>query len=260
MKGIGNKADFFVVHNYFTPYDQNSTASVIFSSALSVPQTMMNFVTQALQTNGAEVKPVVMDEWNMWAKDSKQQVSNVSGGFAVMVLGEAIKNKYGLAARWDFVNGWSNGNDHGLFSGGDEPGVSKWSPRPSFYYLYYFQKMLGDRMVSATSNSNIKAYASTYSSGEMNVTLVNTSATSHNIVVKTKNFRKGSSFYWYSLEGGSDNGEFSRKVIVNGTGPSGDAGGPPNYNSIKARTAVTANGIRISVPARGAVMLVIDKK
>lgn len=260
MTGTNNKADFYVVHNYFTPYNENSTASAIFSAALSVPETMIKFVTQTLQTNGAAIKPVVMDEWNMWAKDSKQQVSNVSGGFALLVLGESLKNLYGMTARWDLLNGWENGNDHGLFSSGNEPGVSKWSPRPSFYYMYYFQKLLGDRLVSAIGTSEIKAYASTYSSGQLNVTLINTSATSFPINVKTKNFRTGNRFYWYSLEGGTDNGEFSRKVLVNGTGPAGDAGGPADYSTLAARSASTANGIKVTVPAMGAVILVIDKK
>lgn len=260
MKGINNKADFYVVHNYFTPYNENSTASVIYSSALKVPETTMNFVTQALKANGAEIKPVVMDEWNMWAKDSKQQVSNVSGGFALLVLGEAIKNKYGMLARWDFLNGWDNGNDHGLFSSGNEPGVSKWSPRPSFYYMYYFQKMIGDRLVAATSTSVIKSYASTYSSGQVNVTLINTSSLPYSIKVKTKNFRVGNRFYWYSLEGGTDNGEFSRKVTVNGIGNAAEAGGPATYNYIRPRSAETTKGIKVTVPARGAVILVVDKK
>jgi hypothetical protein len=260
MTGSNNKADFYVVHNYFTPYNENSPASVIYSSALTVPETMMNFVTQTLQSNGATIKPVVMDEWNMWAKGSKQQVSNVSGGFALLVLGESFVNKYGMTARWDLINGWDSGNDHGLFSSGDEPGISKWTPRPSFYYMYYFQKMLGDRMVSATTNPLVKAYASTYTSGQMNVTLINTSATAFNIEVKTKNFRKGNRFYWYSLEGGTDNGEFSRKVIVNGKTTSEVAGGPADYNTLKARSSITDNGIKVIVPARGAVILVIDKK
>jgi hypothetical protein len=260
MKGINNKADFYVVHNYFTPYNENSTASVIYTSALKVPETMMQFVTMALQSNGAEVKPIVMDEWNMWAKDSKQQVSNVSGGFALLVLGESLKNKYGMTARWDLLNGWENGNDHGLFSSGNEPGVNKWSPRPSFYYMYYFQKMLGDRLVSVTSSNVIKAYASTYSSGQLNVTLINTSSLPYSVKVKTKNFRVGGRFYWYSLEGGTDNGEFSRKVSVNGNGTASEAGGPANYTMLKIRSAETTKGIKVTVPARGAVIMVVDKK
>jgi len=262
MSGISNRADFYVVHNYFTPYDQNSTAEVVLSSALTVPQTMINYITGALTTNGATIKPIAMDEWNMWAKDSKQQVSNTSGVFAVLVMGEAIKNKYGMAARWDLLNGWANGNDHGMFSAGDEPGVGKWSPRPSFYYMYYFQKMLGDRMVtsSVTGSSTIKAYASTYTSGQVNVTIANTSATAQNVEIKMKNFYSGQRFYWYSLEGSNDNGEFSRKVLVNGSGPSLEAGGPADYATLKARSALTANGIKVTVPARGMLVMAVDKK
>lgn len=262
MTGINNKADFYVVHNYFTPYDQNSNAATIFASATTIPQQVINYVTQKLQTSGAAVKPVVMDEWNMWAKDSKQQVSNVSGAFGVLVLGEAIKNKYGLAARWDLMNGWSNGNDHGLFSSGDEPGVAKWSPRPSFYYLYLFQKLLGDRLVNATlsGNAGLKTYASTYTSGQANITIVNTTGAALSAEIKIKNFALGSRYYWYTLEGSNDNGEFSRKVLINGYGPSGDAGGPANYASLKAKSATTTGGIKITVPALGAVCMVVDKK
>ncbi len=261
IKESANKADFYVAHNYITPYGQNSNAAVIFSSALAEPATMIKFIKQELQTNGATIKPIAFDEWNMWAQDSKQQVSNSSGVFAVLVTGESIKNKYGLAARWDMLNGWSNGNDHGLFSPGDEPGVPKWSPRPSFYYLYYFEKYLGDRMVPATvqGSSDIIAYASTYTSGQAGLALVNIGSTVQTVQVKAKNFRIGSRFYWYNLEGGTDNAEFSRKVMVNGVGPAIEAGGPAGYATLKAKSATTANGIKLSVPARGTVFLVIDK-
>jgi hypothetical protein len=182
--------------------------------------------------------------------------------FAVLVMGEALKNKYGMAARWDLLNGWSNGDDHGLFSSGDEPGAAKWAPRPSFYYMYYMQKMLGDRLVATelVGNAGVKAYGSTFSSGQVGVTLVNTTAAAQVTEVKTKNFRAGTRFYWYSLEGSNDNGEFSRKVLVNGSGPTGVAGGPADYASLKANAATTSNGIRVSIPQKGAVFIVIDKK
>ncbi|MBC7889334.1 MAG: alpha-L-arabinofuranosidase [Ferruginibacter sp.] len=262
MTGTNNKADFYVGHNYFTPFDQNSNAAVVLSSALTVPAQMMNYITQTLQANGATVKPVVMDEWNMWAKDSKQQVSNTSGVFSVLVIGEALKNKYGMSARWDLMNGWDNGNDHGLFSAGDDPGMSKWSPRPSFYYLYYFQKLLGDRLIpsSVQGSADIKAYSSTYSSGEANISVVNTGPGPQTVEVKINNFNTGSRFYWYSLEGSTDNGEFSRKVLVNGSGPSTEAGGPAAYATLNARSALTTNGIKVTVPGRGIVMLVVEKK
>jgi hypothetical protein len=223
---------------------------------------MMNFILQTLQTAGAQVKPVALTEWNMWAGGSRQQISNTSGIFALLVIGECLKNKYGMAARWDLLNGWSNGDDHGLFSDGNEPGIPKWTPRPSFYYMYFFQKMLGDRLipVSVKNTTAIVPYASTYGSGQINITLINTSASPVTAEAKINNFKAGNRFYWYSLEGGRDNGEFSGKVWVNGSGPELEAGGPANYASLKAYSSTTLNGIKITVPALGAVCMVIDKK
>ncbi len=262
MPAVNGKADFYVVHNYFTPYNTNANADIILSSALTEPAAMMTYVTQTLQANGAAIKPIALDEWNITSNTSKQQVSNISGVFASLVMGEVLKTKYGMAARWDLLNGWSNGDDHGLFSAGDEPGAVKWSPRPSFYYLYFMQKMLGDRLVATelSGNAGVKAYGSTFSSGEAAVALVNTTNAAQVTEIKTKNFRTGNRFYWYSLEGSNDNGEFSRKVLVNGAGPTGVAGGPANYATLKANAAVTSNGIRVNIPPRGAVYIVIDKK
>lgn len=75
-----------------------------------------------------------------------------------------------------------------------------------------------------------------------------------------KNFYSGNRFYWYNLEGSNDNGEFSRKVLVNGSGPAFDAGGPADYAMLKARSALTADGVKVTVPTRGAVIMAIDKK
>ncbi len=260
---LNNKPDYYIVHNYFTPYQANSNAATILGAATSESARMMNFVTQTVQSNAAAIKPMALTEWNIEANGSMQKVSNTCGLFSLMVIGESIKNQFGLAARWDLLNGWDNGNDHGLFSPGGEPGgVAKWTPRPAFYYMYYFQKFLGDRMVptSITGNSSLKAYASTYASGQANVSVVNTSGSDQTVLIKFKNYNPGARFYWYTLQGSNDNGEFSRKVLVNGNGPTGVAGGPDGYNTLKPNSAVTDKGIKVNVPALGAVIIAIDKK
>lgn len=113
---------------------------------------------------------------------------------------------------------------------------------------------------SLTGTSDIKAYASTYTSGQVNVTLINTSATAQNVEVKMKNFYRGKRFYWYSLEGSNDNGEFSRKVLINGIGSTSEAGGPPDYATLKARSALTDYGIKVTIPPRGMIVMAVDKK
>ena len=99
MRELQDKADFYVVHNYFTPYDKKSRAADILRCADTIPGRMMRYLKKALKENGAAIKPIAMDEWNMFATGAGQQVSNVSGVFAVIVIGEALTNKFGLAAR-----------------------------------------------------------------------------------------------------------------------------------------------------------------
>ena len=261
MRELQGKADFYVVHNYFTPYDKKSMAADILRCADTTPGRMMRYLKKALRENGAVIKPIAMDEWNMFATGAGQQVSNVSGVFAVIVIGESLTNKFGLAARWDMLNGWDNGNDHGLFSSGNEPGVKMWSPRPSFYYMYYLQKMMGDRLVDVRvgADSSIKAYGSLFSSGETGVILANTDVRAKAVTIKPDHWPAGHRFYWYALDGGEDNEEFSRKVRVNGHGTSAIAGGPSDYATLKAESASTDKGIKVLLPARGAVFVVIGK-
>ena len=167
-----------------------------------------------------------------------------------------------MTARWDLANGWANGNDHGMFNNGDEPGVPKWNPRPVFYYLYFFQKFLGERLVASSiaNNTNIETYASSFTSGQVGLTLVNKSTSVQSVQVIVQNFRMGNRIYWYTLTGGADNGEFSRKVFVNGVGPSGISGGPDNYSTLKSYSASIQNEIRMNVPPRSVICIVIDKK
>jgi hypothetical protein len=121
--------------------------------------------------------------------------------------------------------------------------------------------MQGDRLVGATSgDTSIIAYGSTWSSGEVNVTLVNVTSQARKVMVNGKGYAPGRRYYWYSLDGGNDNGEFSRRVLVNGSGPAGVAGGPDNYATIPAWSAPAAGGIAVTVPAHGAVFLTIEKR
>jgi hypothetical protein len=256
-------ADFFVVHNYYTPYNTNSNATDILNTATVETQKMMDFVKQAWQTYAVAGKPVALDEWNIFATGSKQQVSHINGMHAVILLSELLKRGFGMSARWDLANGWDNGNDHGMFNNGDEPdGVPQWNPRPAFYHMYFFRKFLGDRVVasSISNTTEVITVASSFTSGETGVTLVNKSATEKVVEVKVQNFRKGNRFYWYTLTGAGDNGEFSRKVIVNGKTSAFVAGGPANYTSLPAYSASTANGIRVALPPRSVVCMVIDKQ
>ena len=260
ISNVGGKADFYIVHSYFTPYNQNSAPDVILGSP-SLVGGYKTFVQAELVAQGKPVAPVFLTEWNIFAQGSKQAVSFINGMHASLILGELIKNKYELASRWDLANGWNNGDDHGLFSTGDEPGVAKYAARPAFYYLYYFQKYFGDVMVEATSaGTNISIYASLFTSGEAGIVLVNKSNSEEVVELTLQNFKPGSRYYTYILTGGTDNGFFSRKVYVNGLTTATEGGGPENYESIKAKSTLINGNIRLSVPKYAVVHLIVEKK
>jgi hypothetical protein len=92
------------------------------------------------------------------------------------------------------------------------------------------------------------------------VILANKATIPRPVSVNLKNATAGSRFYYYVLTGGSDNGEFSQKVFVNGMGPAESSGGPAaDYTSIKPYSTTTQNGINLNLPARSVLYVVIDK-
>jgi len=258
---VNASADFYIIHSYYTPYQTNASADIILNTAVDNTNAMMNYLKTSFTNAGASVKPIALTEWNITSQGSMQQVSYISGMHAAILLGEALKNKYGETSRWDFANGWNNGNDMGLFNIGDEPNVPKWNQRPAFYYMYYFQKTIGDRLLTstATGSGDILSYASSYTSGQHTIMLVNKGASSQVVQLSLKNASVGNRFYWYMLTGGNDNSGFSRKVFVNGKGPNIDSGGPLDYASLKAYSATTNNGVKISMPSKSVAFLIIDK-
>jgi hypothetical protein len=259
---VKSSADFYIIHSYYTPYQENSAASIILNTAVDNTAAMMSYLQTVFTNAGAPVKPIALTEWNITSQGSMQQVSFIDGMHAAILLGEALKNKYGETSRWDFANAWNNGNDHGLFNIGDEPGIPKWNARPAFYYMYFFQKIIGDRLLasSVTGSTDILSYAFSYTSGQHGVIIVNKGTAKQVVQVGLKNVAYGSRFYWYTLTGGTDNGEFSGKVYVNGKSTDLASGGPSDYATLNAYAASTAGNITVSMPPRSVVYLVIDYK
>ncbi|MEO7119785.1 MAG: alpha-L-arabinofuranosidase [Ginsengibacter sp.] len=263
LQNAGNTPDFFIVHDYFTAYATNSSVSDILNTANTVPASVMSYVTQQINAAGVMLKPIAFTEWNIQAIGSKQNVSYISGMHAAKTIGSIIKNNFGEASRWDIANGYANGDDQGMFNIGDEPGAPLWNPRPSFFYLYYFQKFFGDRMVYDTlksSNTDLTTYSSTFSSGQAGTVIINSGILNHIVSIDYQHFPAGNKYYWYVLTGGTDDAPFSGQVFVNGIGPSTATGGPLNYATLKAYSAPITGTIKVSVPPLSVIYLIADKK
>ncbi len=263
LSAVGNIADFFIVHNYYNRIPQNSSPSIILNTAFYSTKGIMDYYQSLPSRYNFPVKPLALTEWNINVEGNMQKVSNIAGLHAISVLGELLNNHYGLATRWDIANSWKDGNDHGMFNNGEEPGAIRWNPRPAFYYMYYFQRMMGDRYISSTvgNDTNLHSYASGFSSsGQASIILVNTGSINKVVKINTSHFNMGSEYYFYTLNGGKDNGGFSRYVYVNGVTNSGVSGGPSNYSTLAAQSSNTSGGILVKVPSFGAVFLVVTSK
>ena len=253
----GDKADFYVVHSYFTPYNQNSDVTTILNSYIQTgdyKQYVWDEVTKAAKPK----LPVALTEYNIFATGSNQPVSHANGMHAVLVTGEAMKTGYGAACRWDLANGWDNGNDHGMFSF-KEPGIVNYTPHPAFYHLYYLQKYTGDVLLNSTTTGypGVAIIPTAFHSGQMGASLVNTTRIQKVVRLNIKNFKFGDRYYTYTLTGSSGT-DFSRKVFINNIGNSFDAGGPDNYESIKANSSVITDEIRINAPPLSVTFVLVE--
>lgn len=180
--------------------------------------------------------------------------------FSTIALGNIIKNGYAMATRWNLVWKYGDGTSHGLIGSAKdnaEEGVGAFEPRPPFFYLYYFQKFFGDKMISAQSdNDNIKAFASSFSDGNSGIILVNKTNSVQTTKITMSNFTAGQKYYWYTLTGGTDT-DFSRKVYINGQNDE-TLNGPLNYNEIKANSCNSEGGILVDLPAYSSVFMLIE--
>lgn len=260
MPILADKIDFIVVHSYYTPYNENSTVETILNSP-SVTTAMVNYINEGLSDAGHGSMPMALTEWNIFAIGSMQAVSYINGMQSAINAGELIKNKYGMACKWDISNGWGGtGDDHGMFASSDETGVPFRNPHPQFHYMYFFQRYFGDCMVKSTvsGNDNVLAYASSFSSGQVGIVLANKSRYEQKVKLDLENFISGRHMYYYLLTGGTDNGDFSRKVYINGQGPSIIAGGPSNYASIKPWGIAIDDSVKFNMPPLSVIYALID--
>jgi hypothetical protein len=256
---VGNKADFIIIHNYYTPYQTNSTIPVIWKS-LDNTAHFVEVLNSMVKKYALKPIPLALTEYNMQGQDSAQTISYINGMHAVMVLADAMKYGFGMAERWSTVGFWGGVGDLGTFSYAGEPNVPEGSLRPEFYYLYYMQKYFGDIMVKTTANSaDIASYATTFSSGQSGIMLLNKSKSAKTVSIKLNNFRKGAKYHRYVLTGGTDNGSFSGRVYVNGEGPMYVKGGPADkYELIKPYSTDINGEIVLDIPRYGTVFLVVE--
>ncbi len=249
---VGDAADFYVMHNYF---GTDANAQNLLTVASTEPKKNISFIQQDIANKKGFQKPVAITEYNINYNSANETMgrSFVNGMQATILFNELIKNKFGLGARWLLATG-----EDAMFYLGDNNSL-RWQPRPDFYYAYYQQKFTGDHAISATSNNtNILAYASRFASGETGIVIVNKGKIPQVVKIDPKNIGVGNQYYNYSLTGGTDNGDFSLFVSVNGVSPTGTQWGPrETLETIPASAYPIDNAITVNVPGRSVQFIMV---
>ena len=251
FKEVGDAADFYVIHNYFST---SNNVQEILNWAATEPERNMDFIRQDINNKKAYSKPVALTEYNLGSGSDTRAVSYINGMQAVVLIGELIKNNYGLGARWLLISGETT-----MFYGGSDANFSN-HPHADFYYLTFLQKFYGDHAISAVSSDpNILCYASNYFSGEAGVIIVNTGTSERVVRIDIKTVEDGQNYYIYSFTGGRDHGDFSPYVYINGYGPDENHWGPyEELSDIPAHKYPIEDEIKFTSPARSIQMILIE--
>ncbi len=254
---VGDLADFYSVHSYYTPWNSNSDVATVLGSYKNT-EGYKTYVWNTVAAAGKPKLPVALTEYNIFAVGSNQPVSHANGMHAVLVTGELIRSGFGAANRWDLANGWDNGNDHGMFSY-NEPGIPNYTPHPAFFHLYYMRRHTGDVLLNSavTGAPGVVITPTAFSSGQIGASLVNTTRVRKVVRLNLKDYKVGERFYTYTLTG-TEGEDFSRKVFINGTGGTLAAGGPVNYETLKANGYVIGEEIKIILPPLSAVYVLVE--
>ena len=232
LSKVENKADFLIIHNYFRrkPNPNNVTYQEMLTSLNQVQQDA-NRVKNMVANYTSKPRnyfPIAITEFN--SKTGEREISMANAIFIAQALAEQIKNGFAASILWSFQNGLdSYGGDHGM-TARNSPILNDHYPRPVFYIYHYFQKFMGDKMVwSYSSDSAVKSYATTFSTGQKGIILVNNSAISKTVDLDFGSDTMRYNYYWYEVYA---NNETDKKIFVNGQTSNFAEGGPENYASI----------------------------
>lgn len=250
---VGSSPDFYVMHNYFGT--NGATAKSYLEVGTTEPAKNISFIKQDIINKNAVSRPVAITEWNIQADDNRKS-SFVNGMQSVVITCEMLKNQFGMSARWLVAN-WDK---DGMFYQGNDAAIPHWNPRPDVFYMYYLQRFFGDHILNTqSSNSDVSAYASTFSSGGAGLVVVNKGTTEQITKINLNSPGVGSKYYVYSLTGGTDNGEFSQNVLINGVGPTAPAWGPiEQLETLPASAYTIDNEIKIKVPGRSVQFVMVE--
>ncbi len=245
---IKDHADFLVVHEYFTTEADATSANIL--ASVPMISTIMNTLRSCITKytgKPADYFPIALTEFNA---RGAYNGSMLNGVFITQILGEIIKNKFGLSALWVSEWNWDGSTqDVKAFLAKNDPDQDDYTARPTYLPFYYYGKCFGDNMVQASSsNSAVKVYSSTFSSGHIGTVLVNPTSSAKTVkLLISKNGQPEAidKLQWYELYANTIEPTVAgyKKFYVNGQ-TNTTIGGGPDLNLVKPyQTTYSASNV-----------------
>lgn len=246
---IQDKADYLAYHEYFTwASDINTVTTDQVLAGLDLIRLAKDSIEAMVERytdKPADYFPIAFTEYNVRAGMKDNQF--VSAVFIAMALGEFMRNGIGLANLWDIVNGYNaTTGDQGMLSV-DDPNSKDYTPHPSFYVFYLYQKMFGDVLLGSSPlvQNGVRLYVSRFATGELSLMLVNQTATPHTVGIDLGAFMSDGYAYGYTLQA---QGPTATLLSMNGRTGATDFG-PVNYASIPLWKQTLGAATRFASPA-----------
>lgn len=225
MHEVKNHADFLIVHNYFTSFN-DATANNILASTSQVTdiKKQMESCVERNTSYPCSRFPVYMTEYNCRGPHT---TTFVNACFTADVIGKLIQNNYAMAMRWVGEWKWSVGT-HGLFALND-PDQADYSVRQAYPVYHYFGKCFGDYMVNTqNTNNNITVYASVFGDHKTGLLVINSTGNKQQFNLNTE---KAGKAFIYEIYANTIN-EGDKKFWINGLTSETQGGGPDNIQNI----------------------------
>lgn len=171
------KADFVTVHSYVADEKHPLNLFKLAGFGPKKIRTMVDHQIQHYAPKRKERMPIALTEFNIQMPPRDQTVNMVNGLFLARLLGECMEHGIFMTQLWALRSKWvarpahdrvlmvgkkrvvqhieARGGEYGIFSG-NQPGVTKHTPRATLYTEFIFKKVFsqGRRLVKATSDAD----------------------------------------------------------------------------------------------------------
>lgn len=244
MPEVKDHADFLVVHNYFTA-EKDATPSNILGSVgqIQTIHTTLQNVVEKYTDKSRDYFPIAITEYN---SRGPYNCTMVNGLFISQVIGEIIKNGYGMANLWVSEWNWNEDTKESKgFLAKKDPDQADYSPRQSYMAYHLYHKCFGDKMIKASSNiKDVKVYASTFETGEVGLVVINQSDRERTFQIKPTEISTETNFmdaWWYEFNASSIT-PGNKRFYLNGETGITPGGGPPDFDNVRPYHAELSNG------------------